>query len=405
MLPGTNNTSSENLGRTNRRLVLSNILFNQPVSRTEIAKATALTAASVSRITRDLVDAGLVKEQGLTEKPTGPGRRFVELSINPSGGFVLGISINVFQQSVTLTNLLNETIEQVELKLKSLTESDSVIKEVVKAARYLMEKHPEKCERLLGAGVAITGAIDPVQGVIRHAPALKWEDVHLGQILQSELGIPIAVESLPNALNLAENRFSNSKHYRNVLLFNCSLGIGASLYLDGRLIRSTDYTAGLAGSVAYPFGKKDVAVSLDHAAGGWGILTEKEGNGKNLKHNPANEMADRLIDVLKTAEQAEASLDREIIKKSGSTLGKVLALYSGLIHPKAIVLAGPLSQSETYVNAVTSALSSRCGADCNIPELIITRMSNAEATRWLAINEFMTKRDIDLEILKQVVNV
>ena len=249
--------------------------------------------------------------------------------------------------------------------------------------------------------MSMTGAIDPVHGLIRYAPAIKWTEVALGERLNSELNIPIAVESLPNALNLAEIKFNNVKGHSNVLLFNCSLGIGSSIYLDSRLIRSTDYTAGLAGSVAYPFGEKDVAVSLDHAVGGWGILTEVEGSGEDLKNNPANEMADRLLKVIDIAENQQGK-EREIINKSGSTLGKVLALYSGLIHPKSIVLSGPLSRSTIYVEAVKGSMDARCSSECIMPDLIISDLTNSEATRWFAIHEFLTNRDLDIKELQQL---
>ena len=126
--------SRQDLGRANRRRVLAELVFRGPVSRSAIAERTGLTNASVSRITRDLIEAGLVMERASVVNPNRPGRRFVELDIDGSGGYVLGIGLNVFQQSVTLADLKNNRIDRIDLSLADLSDPEVVIAEIVKAA-------------------------------------------------------------------------------------------------------------------------------------------------------------------------------------------------------------------------------------------------------------------------------
>ena len=384
--------NTETMGGANRRLVMKTILTRQPVSRTVIAHDTGLTAATVSRITRELITAGIVRESGAPPKSRGPGRRFVSLEVNPNGGYLLGLSLNAFQQQATLTDLSNTMLRQTALDIKDLTDADTVIDNIIAAMRELIDECRRRKLNLIGGAVAITGAIDPVGGVVRYAPALEWRDIALRARLEEALETPFAVESLPNALNLAETRFGVAVGARNVLLFNCALGVGASLYLDGGLVRSTDDTAGVAGNIRFPFGPPRHDMTLDDITAGRAIVAEIERcDPRDLSLSP-HETARRLLQAIKKADM-EACVEREITRRAGRALGNIVALYAGLIHPRQIIFAGPLANCRAYFNAVCQTLHSLRMPDSVFPELLRSAMSYRDATRWLAIHQHLVAAD------------
>ena len=219
------------LGRTNRRAVLAQIALRGPLPRTEIAATTDLTNASVSRITRDLIEAGLVVElpdENMANVQQGPGRRFIGLDINSRGGYALGIGVNVFSQSVTLADLKNRRIARMDLKLEDLSDPDAVISQLIDEANKMIDANVADRQRLLGASFAITGAVDPTEGAVRTSPYLRWGEVSLGWSLKEALGVPVRIVSLPAALTMAENRFGIAQGLSNLLTLNCSLGITVS---------------------------------------------------------------------------------------------------------------------------------------------------------------------------------
>ena len=81
-------SKKENLGQLNRRLVLSEILFKSPIPRAKIAESISLTQASVSRITRELLDARIIVEGEAFPSDNRRGRQFIGLSLNPFGCYV-----------------------------------------------------------------------------------------------------------------------------------------------------------------------------------------------------------------------------------------------------------------------------------------------------------------------------
>ncbi|MFC6672823.1 ROK family transcriptional regulator [Marinobacterium aestuariivivens] len=199
----SNDRSRGDLGQSNRRRVISEILFNGPVPRTEIAARTGLTAASVSRITRDLINAGLVVEA--KELPSSrSGRRLVELSLNPGGGYVLGIGINAFAQVVSLADLNNNLIAERALEIECLVDPQPVLTAVAETAQQIIADSGVDHARIFGAGVATAGAVDPARGILLDSQTLGWKDLDIGPRLARMLDLPVALENLPNSINLGK---------------------------------------------------------------------------------------------------------------------------------------------------------------------------------------------------------
>ncbi len=387
------------LGRTNRRAVLAAVVLNGPLSRTGIAKITNLTAAAVSRITRDLIEAHLIEElpeaaDAPNEPPRGPGRRFVELDVNPSGGYILGIGVNVFSQSITLADLKNRRIARHDLKLSNLTDPNVVINRLTEEANAIVDQHVQDRQRLFGASFAFTGAVDPKEGVVRTSPYLRWGAVALGERLTQALNTPVRIESLPAAVALAESKFGIAQGMKNLLAVNCSLGIGAAILSDGRLIRGHDFAAGLIGGI-FPPGEP--SGTLDNLASGHGILMSLLGDDLDISATPSNRLAESLLEAMANARNGDAATARATAD-AGRVLGETLAPFLALLHPQSVMISGPLAMVPQYVNACRQALAP-IGKQISC-ELLISDLSAQAAARWVAIDEFLLERDLNLDDLK-----
>ena len=89
---------SEDLRRHNRGIILDLLARHGELSRTAIAASTALTGAAVSRISRELLVAGLLVETAAAGSRSSRGRPAVGLALAADGGFVVGIGIGAYEQ-------------------------------------------------------------------------------------------------------------------------------------------------------------------------------------------------------------------------------------------------------------------------------------------------------------------
>ena len=67
--------------------------MHRGISRVQIAEITGQSRASVTNITADLIKKNLIYEKESRESTT-PGRRRVELAINPDATYVAGIKLS-----------------------------------------------------------------------------------------------------------------------------------------------------------------------------------------------------------------------------------------------------------------------------------------------------------------------
>ena len=374
--------SNDDLGERdrNRRSILAEIIFRGPVARSKIADRIGLTAATVSRISRELIDEGIVEEDQAQEDPSRRGRRFIGLKIRPKGCFVSGISINAFRQDVVLADMSNAILASRRIDFSDLSDPEKVLQESVEELKQLIEKSGIDQQRLIGCGVTITGAVDPEKGVLRSAPALGWEMINIAEIIGQYIDIPVFVESIPNAKNLTAHGFGSTKGENNVLLFNASLAIGCSILLDGRLIRGSTEKAGLIENMKVWDKENGVYKNIDQLAGGISVV--KSGKSPTIQ-NPAKE-AKLLTEIINDGTSVDAKT-RKRLERAGRALAYVISMSHALLHPDVVLISGPLVESDIYCDAVREELKIMISPDFIQNCLRFQSLSSYESAQSLAI--------------------
>jgi predicted NBD/HSP70 family sugar kinase len=379
----------------NSRAILAEIMFRGPVARTVIAKRIGLTAATVSRISRELIDAGIIEEGEAEEDPSRRGRRFVGLKVRPKGCFVAGISINAFRQDVVLADMTNAVLASHRMHFDDLSNPDEVISKSVIELNKLIEKSDINRDRLIACGFIIAGAVDPVKGILRSSPALGWGTVNVDKIVRKNLNIPIFLESIANSKNLTAHSFGSTQGEDNVLLFNASLAIGCSILLDGRLIRGSKANAGLIENMQV--WDKDAAEykSIDQVAGGISIINSEDGSVSQSSDKHARQ----LSEIINAGNDVEEEIIKRL-KRAGGALAYVISMSHALLHSDIVLVSGPLIESEIYCDAVRERLKSLINPEFIHETLRFHTMQDFEAAKSLAIYQALMQCKISQNMNK-----
>ncbi|MEQ8319214.1 MAG: ROK family transcriptional regulator [Rhodospirillales bacterium] len=388
--------SHPSVARRNLRDVLGTIVLKGPLSRTEISRHTGLHAASVSRITKSLIAADLVRERSEISTPGKPGRRFIELEVKPDGGYVIGIAINALEQSVTLANIRNERIDRVDLRSEDVSDWSAVIDSIVSCTLEMAERNGVSQARMFGASVAVTGVINTDSGAVIAAPPLGWKDVPLREKLAEGLQMDVTVENLPNAINLAEHRFGISADFSSTLLMNTALGVGSSLLLNGQLHKGLHRSGMLAGEVLISGDDGRPPRPLNLATGGRGVLVESGMSVDEAQHLSAGEATRQLAALMAEAENGDQFLINAL-RRSGQMMGRFMALAGSVVQPEAYIISGLLGRTPAYANACADALRQQLGDDT--VNVRVSMMTTQSAARWLAIGTWLIDKDLELSAL------
>lgn len=385
----------------NLGLVLRHAVREGRVSRTAIAQATGLTVGAVSRITHDLIAAGLLAEAGPAVLSGKRGRRFVELAPAPRGAYVIGLGITASGQDVAAIDLAGNVLSRRPLQVRRGADAAAFVARLAReVGRFIGEAKLDR-ERIFGIGVATIGVVDPVRGVLIESRTLGWREVGLAQQLEEALGLPVRVDSFLNALNLAEHRSGATRAKQNVMLVHSTIGIGASLIANGELIRGEGMQTGQIAHIRVPGAKLACVCGrqgcLATVASGRGVL-------QNLRI-PLPKSADGVEDYARMHALLAGVIERSqeghgpsgaAILQSGRALGRFIGGIVSFARPEAIVLGGVLAGQSAYIHGVREGLG-ESHLDEHLPPIVATRMTGDTAGALLALEELVCARPLRLE--------
>ena len=380
--------------------VLREVLLTGPVTRTEVAPRLGMNPASVSRIVRPLIDAGLVQErlEERGERPViRPGRRFQRMTIDPRGGQVLGIAITPVIQTVALADIGRNIIAGTDFACEPIGDADGVIRRVAQESRRLIGAHLADRSRLLGGLLMVTAMVDAARGSTMQSPYLGWGSVPIRAQLAGLLNVPMQVRMLMSTVTQAEMFFGAARGRRNVLGLLCDLAIGAAVLVDGRAVGDSSFpTVGIG--MMNVTGEDGTRGTLDDHASGLGILRRLHGGGRP-EQAPLSAMAGALNDAIERDRAGDPRAAAQMAR-AGRELGRLVVQHGHFVRPEIVLLVGSLATAPSYIAGLLEIVEE--GFDPPV-EVAAGRTTDAAGGRWsscaMAVYEYLVEQPIDLSKL------
>ncbi|WP_240721358.1 ROK family transcriptional regulator [Pseudarthrobacter sp. NamE5] len=324
--------------RSNLSLVLGRIAeapAGVHLSRAQVASATGLTKASVSSLVLDLLEAGLVREVGLSQQ--GRGRPSVGLELHPARS-VMGMEINVDYISAGVTDLAGN------LLVRETQERDNrsgghvpVLAALAGLAAKVRAAAGDGGVQVLGGGLAVPGLVDPAAARVLTAPNLGWTnvDLDLGALLPD---VPLGVELFneANAAALAELRH-RPDGASDFVFVSGEVGVGGGLVVGSELFTGPGGHAGEVGHIVVdPEGVRC-------SCGGTGCLETLSGQdailaaaGIAAESRTRTESIEALVRALNDGQPRALSA----VERAGRYLGVALASTARVMNIGSVVLGG-----------------------------------------------------------------
>lgn len=336
--------------QTNQQLVLQLIQGRGPISRKDIAQISGLSPASVSGITGELIERGLVHEIGEAEGDGRAGRRAVLLRLNPQAGFVVGVKFAIRAVTCVITDLdatvlhASETPLPVSDQGQQLFPPGAAIQVTIRAIEALLAQGQIERSRLLGIGVGVNGIVDAESGTSLVAPHFGWRDVPLAAPLAAHFGIPVYLENDARTLTIAEQWFGAGRGVEHFVTIVVGYGIGAGVVTNGQVYRGAQGGAGEFGHIVLQLdgprcscGKRGC---LEALAAEPAILRELQaalaaGQPSALATSPAP----TLEDVAAAADTGD-ELAQRVLGAAGRWLGIGIANLVNVLNPELLIING-----------------------------------------------------------------
>lgn len=297
------------------------------MGRSEMARSLGVSRANLTRVTRELLAAGLVRE-GATELRASTGRPIELLELVPDSYHFLGVKLTGDVLYAVVVDLAGRIIASTEVKLDSRLPPD-----VVERVAGVLHRFQHDDFRIAGMGISLAGTISGPTGheVVYESRYLGWDGIAFAELLSSRAGLPVTVANDVQALTLAE-AIALQGHSSEVTmaLVTIGVGIGVGFVIEGTLVRGAHGRPGkLSHLPVDPSGPPC-------AAGHRGCVTSYLTNG-SIAINAGKATYES---ALRAATEEGDSRALAAFQSAGFALGVLLGTVVNVADPGTIILTG-----------------------------------------------------------------
>ena len=126
---------------------------------------------------------------------------------------------------------------------------DRLIEDIAALVEAAVQSAGLKLSDLRAVSIGVPGAVDPLTGVVHHAPNLGWKKVALGAKLGALLKVPVFVENDVNVGVMGEYTLGAGRGAKQLVGIFVGTGIGGGIVLGGRLYQGSRGAAGEVGHI------------------------------------------------------------------------------------------------------------------------------------------------------------
>jgi predicted NBD/HSP70 family sugar kinase len=212
------------------------VLTHGPISRAEIARKLNLSAGSLTRLTKPLIESGLLVEEPAlpTAAAVRQGRPSQPLDIVAGSRYFAGFKITADAVYGVVTTLKSDIVAR---DTRPLT--TRAPREVAGLLHTMTEDFGHAFPSLAGIGVGVGGHVKG-RAVVAVSPFLNWENVPFAELLEERTGLPVVVENDVAALVEAEAWFGAGRGLDRFAVLTIGAGLGYGLVIGGHLVRPAE---------------------------------------------------------------------------------------------------------------------------------------------------------------------
>ena len=351
--------------------LLALLVARGALSRAELARQSGLTQGAVTKALRPLLDDGYVRELAVDPGRTrGVGRPSTPVELRADREDVLGVKLTDRTAVGVLTDLRAEVRFARQRALGSAEVPDvvdavaRVVRDLRAAAVRAPHANPVRGPRAASAqdpragtvrdrvrrlGLAVSGDVDRVGGLVRYSPFLGWHDVPLAQLVHDATGLAVTIENDVKSLACKEQLTGAGAGLRSFAVVTIGAGIGCSLVVDGVLVAGA---FGVAGEIGHLVVDRD---GPDCHCGSRGCL-EATASTAAIERGLATATGVPGITVADGARRAAAgdTAAARCLTEAGDAIGAGLAAVANLFGPQRIVVTGEGLESGRLVPAAAT---------------------------------------------------
>ena len=329
------------------------------IPRVQVAKELGVSPASVTTITQELIEAGLIEEVSAPrESDQGRGRPAVALGVRPSAHLVAGMKLSDREHTAVVVDFAGNLIAGDVIPRRPGPMS---LPELLAAMETLLTRVCTKAgiepRELSAMGLGVPGFVDCEQGMVLWSSVLMERGVALGQAASQHLGLTVHVDNDANLVTLAELWFGAGRALADFAVVTIEHGVGMGCVINHRIYRGAK---GLGMELGHTKVQLDGALCrcgqrgcLEAYVADYALAREAT-TALNWSHRDGQSI-NVLLESLYDHAKAGNTAARSIFRRAGRYLAVGLSNVINLFDPSLIILSGERMRYDYLYAAETLA--------------------------------------------------
>ena len=333
------------LRQVNARGLLRLLREHSPCSKADLVRLSGLSAPTVSSAVAYLESLDLVENLGDGE--SSGGRPPEMLRFNATHGYVAGVDIGGTRLRMVLADLNGRIATQWATQFTDQQRTPKAVCSLVHDGLKIMcQEASTSIKKVLHTTVGAPGITNVDSGVVISAPNLRdWNNVPLRAMIERELGIRATIENDTNLAAVGEHWKGSASGIEDFLFVALGTGVGAGIFLRGRLHHGANWSAGEIGYAAVSGHPRQILEvhspgQMERSIGGLGI----EAEWQNLL-NRAGQASVGELAKLRASEIFDLAVDgdrlaAQIVEYTAQILADCIVDLALALDPEVVILGG-----------------------------------------------------------------
>jgi predicted NBD/HSP70 family sugar kinase len=314
------------------------------IPRVQVAKDLGVSPASVTTLSSELIEAGLIEEVAAPrEGDAGRGRPAVALGVRAQAHFVAGMKLSDREHTAVIVDFAGKLIADDAIPRlpgpMSLTE-------ILAAVETLLDRVCTKAglarSSLTAMGIGVPGFVDVAEGMVFWSSVLSERSMPLAAAASARLGVPVYVDNDANLVALAELWFGAGRSLSDFAVVTIEHGVGMGFVMNHRIYRGAQRLGMELGHTKVQLdgalcrcGQRGCleAYIADYA------LAREASTALNWGHKESQPISVLLESLYDHAKAGNATA-RSIFRRAGRYLAVGLSNVINLFDPSLIILSG-----------------------------------------------------------------
>jgi len=319
----------------------------------ELCKETDFSIPTVTKIIAELIDEGIVFEDG--KVGTAGGRRPSQYGINPNACFYLGVEVKRDSINIGIQDFNNSFVKLSENILYTLENTRESLSSLCSIINKFVDDSGVIRDKIIGACINLSGRINSRKGF--SYSYFFFEEKPLSEIIESQIHIKTFLENDTRAMAYGEYNCGVIQNEKDVIFVNIGLGVGIGIVCNGILYYGK---SGYSGEFGHsPVFDNEI---ICHCGKKGCLETETSGIALERKFKKALENGSISIlsgkkaieeitveDILAAITKNEDTLGIEIIEEIGGNMGRYLSMLINIFNPELVVIGGMLAETGMYL--------------------------------------------------------